>query len=356
MHFVYHYDTLIEMNDTLSDRQLRIMRYLQKVNKASRSELEKVLNDISKVTIIRDLKLLIGRGLVATSGRSVATVYTITAKAKQLKLYEPAAYLRLDQDDRDVQFTSYSPERLSRFKDCLSGREVRQVHSLIKAYKARVVDGVASRELERFIIEFSWKSAQIEGNTYSLLDTERLLKEAIRAPGHSYKEAVMLLNHKTAFEYVWQNKEIFQDLSRKDIDDVHQLLVRKLNIKTGLRQLPVGIIGTNYVPPASQIEIASHLDQFLKLVNSQSEPLIKALITLVGISYLQPFNDGNKRTARLMSNAILAAYGYPPLSYRPVDQQVFKGALILFYEQAALDYMKEIFIQQLEFSAKNYNF
>ena len=133
------------------------------------------------------------------------------------------------------------------------------------------------------------------------------------------------------------------------------MLTQNLDIGRGLRQSPVGIVGTAYVPPASQAEISSHLDQIIELINDCREPIIGSLIALVGLSYLQPFADGNKRTARLASNALLIAHDYPPLSYRTVDENAFKGALILFYEQGVADYIGEIFMQQLEFSAKNYN-
>ena len=149
-------------------------------------------------------------------------------------------------------------------------------------------------------------------------------------------------------------KTIYRRLSRTLISEIHQLLVAGLGIPFGLRKMPVGISGTVYRPPASQIELASQLDQLVQLINSQSEPVTKGLLALVGLSYLQPFADGNKRTARLVSNALLVAHDYPPLSYRDVDERFFKGALILFYEQGATSYIQDLFIEQLEFAGSTY--
>ena len=343
------------MDDTVSDRQLLILRYLDQAGTASRQELAEIIPNASRITVIRDLNRLAARGFVIVSGRGPSTTYSITAAAKQLKLYDPTAYLQQEPDSRQAQFTSFMPSHLARLANAWSGKDLDRIERLAADYRSRLGSDVASRELERFIIELSWKSSKIEGNTYSLLDTEQLIKGSVEAAGHSREEAVMILNHKTAFDYIWQHKRDYGRLSRMAIEEIHQLLTQDLGINRGLRQLPVGITGTVYVPPASQAEISSHLEQIISVVNDCREPVIRGLIALVGISYLQPFADGNKRTARLVSNALLIAHDYPPLSYRTVDENTFKGALILFYEQGPADYIKDVFLRQFEFSAKNYN-
>ena len=127
-------------------------------------------------------------------------------------------------------------------------------------------DATAQRELERFVIELSWKSSKIEGNTYTLLDTEQLIREAVEAPGHSHAEAVMILDHKRAFEYVWQHQADFRRLTRSQVEEIHALLTKDLGVRGGLRTSGVGITGTVYVPPASQVEIVAHLDGILAAI------------------------------------------------------------------------------------------
>ena len=84
-------------------------------------------------------------------------------------------------------------------------------------------------------------------------------------------------------------------------------------------------------------------------------PYAKALVSLLGISYIQPFEDGNKRTSRLMANALLMAYGCAPLSYRSVDENAYREATLVFYELNSIVSFKKIFIEQYDFAAHNYS-
>jgi Fic family protein len=85
-----------------------------------------------------------------------------------------------------------------------------------------------------------------------------------------------------------------------------------------------------------------------------NNPYAKALMSLIGISYIQPFGDGNKRTSRFMANAILLAYNLPPLSYRSVDEEEYREAMLSFYELNSIMPIKKIFINQYNFTAQNY--
>ena len=170
------------------------------------------------------------------------------------------------------------------------------------------------KEMERLGVDLSWKSSQIEGNTYSLLETERLLLEKETAAGKSKDEAVMLLNHKDALDFT----------------------------------------GTNYRPLDNEFQIREALEQMCQVVNRKENVFEKALLILLLISYIQPFDDGNKRTARIVSNALLIANNYCPLSFRTVDSIDYKKAMLLFYEQNNLSAFKQIFIEQFAFAVKTY--
>ena len=342
------------LEDTISERQILILGHLNQVNKASRQELAGVVADISRITLIRDLNNLKSKNLIYVSGRGPTTNYSITKAAGRLRLYDPATYFLQEPELRRVQFERFMIDHIGGLRNIISERQIDKVTKLASDHQLGRGSRVSNQELERFIIDFSWKSSKIEGNTYSLLDTEQLIKFSVRAAGNSHREAIMILNHKAAFDYVWQYNQNYQDLSRAKIEDVHQLLTQNLDISRGIRESPVGIIGTNYRPPTNKAEIISQLDQIIKLINNCDNPFIASLMALVGLSYLQPFADGNKRTARLVSNAILIANDYPPISYRTVNESNLKGALILFYEQNAGGYIFEIFVQQFEFSARNY--
>ena len=113
-------------------------------------------------------------------------------------------------------------------------------------------------------------------------------------------------------------------------------------------------MGSKYRPLDNLYQIAEAVGVLSKAVSRISTPYAKALTALLGISYIQPFEDGNKRTGRLMANAILLAGGKSPLSYRSVDENEYREALMAFYELNSLMPFKKIFIGQYNFAAKNY--
>ncbi len=344
------------MNATISDRSKKILQVLATGQALSRAEIQEAIKE-SRDNAIRELNRLVEQGLVVTSGEARATVYTITPQARIVVFWDVEEYLSQDPSTRQALYKSLQPELFTTIKGIIG----KPPEAIEKASTNRQAtsgsDSVTARkDLERFVIELSWKSSKIEGNTYTLLDTERLIKEAKEAVGHPHDEAVMILNHKKAFEYVWEHQNLFKELTKTQVEEVHQLLVEGLHVPIGLREHPVGITGTIYVPPASQIEIAPYLHDIISTINSIEEPLEKAMACLVLLPYLQPFADGNKRTSRLLANAVLLAHGYPPLSYRGIDEQAYKGALILFYEQGSLANFRELYLKQLEESAENYFF
>ena len=136
---------------------------------------------------------------------------------------------------------------------------------------------------------------------------------------------------------------------------LHSYVGDKLGIAKNLRKTLVGITGTNYRPLESEFQIRDALQLLFKYISSTENIYEKALLCVLGVSYIQPFIDGNKRTSRLLSNAILLSENYAPLSYRSVDEREYKEACLVFYEQNSLEPFKKIFIDQYIFSANNYN-
>jgi len=213
---------------------------------------------------------------------------------------------------------------------------------------------ILKRELERFGIELSWKSSKIEGNTYTLLEAETLIKESKAARGKTNIETLMILNHKQAFEQILKIKKDFKNLSLPLIGKLHQILTKNLSVKTGIRKHAVGITGTTYQPLGNAHQIREAMEKMVSVINTNTSPLEKALIANTMLPYIQPFTDGNKRTGRMLTNAILLAYDYYPLSYRSVDEDEFKKALIIFYEQGTIYHFKNLFLDQLIFSYNTY--
>ena len=132
------------------------------------------------------------------------------------------------------------------------------------------------------------------------------------------------------------------------------MLVKGLETEKGLRSRRVGITGTNYRPLDNAFQIREAMEETCNLINGRQNVFEKALLALLLISYIQPFTDGNKRTSRLVSNGILLAHGYCPLSFRTVDSMDYKKAMLVFYEQNNIVPFKEIFVSQYQFAVGEY--
>ena len=347
------------MNDTIiNSRQEQILKLLKEKGGLSRSDLAGQVvskKGNSRITLIRDLNGLVKNGYVVVQGKGRATNYGLVAKNPILEYVNLSNYFKVDQEKRNVKINFNNGV----YKN-LSGLYSKQEIELWEKSKTRFGEArkkldpsIYKRELERFVIEFSWKSSQIEGNTYSLIETETLIKQNIRAHGHPEDEARMILNHKDAFNSILKNKNDFKKLDFSDVVQLHNILIKGL-VASGIRSQRVMITGTNYEPLSDKNELENALRKLIKYVNSIEYPPEKALILAAMIAYIQPFADGNKRTARMLSNALLIAYDYLPLSYRNVDVNEYRSAMIVFYETNNFFNFKRIFMNQLEFAANNY--
>lgn len=311
----------------------------------------------SLATLRRDLKELCVLGFLKQIGKLKNTRYELTILGIILNPIDAHTYCAVDLDKRNGN-TSYNFSLFEKFpKNIFSKEEIKKFNEATNLFKKKSKNSskvIYQKELERFVIELSWKSSKIEGNTYSLLDTELLLKEGIKAPGHSEAETQMILNHKKAFQYILSFKEKYKKINIRLIEDVHKLLVGGLDVSFGLRAKQVGVTGSIYVPLSVSTQIGEALDDLCKAIDKLETPYEKALLALLGISYIQPFEDGNKRTARLLANAILLAYDSAPLSYRSVDEINFKESILAFYEKNSVVPMRKIFTEQYLFACSNY--
>jgi Fic family protein len=268
-------------------------------------------------------------------------------------------YFNKEIDERTIKnsFNFDLTSNLLRNVKLFTDEELQNLTDLQETYQrnvSRLTPEAYAKELERLAIDLSWKSSQIEGNTYSLLETERLLKEKETAEGKTKDEAVMLLNHKEALDYIFEDPDYLTPLSIARIEEIHSILVKDLGIDRNIRNRRVGITGTNYVPLDNEFQLREALQDLCDIVNNRDSVFEKALLLLVLISYIQPFSDGNKRVARIISNAILMAGEHCPISFRTIDSIDYKKAMLLFYEQNNITRFKEIFIDQFEFAVRTY--
>ncbi len=320
-------------------------------------EIVKAGEDVSLVTIKRALSEMVDQGFLAAAGSGRSVVYEVSIFGRIFADIDAKKYCAIEPDRR-YGLNRYNFDLFADLPaDIFSDDELNIINSATNEYERRTKDlpqTIQKKELERLIIELSWKSSKIEGNTYTLLDTEKLILENKEAAGHSKKEAIMILNHKDAFTYIHQNSAQFKSLTKKNLEELHEILVKDLSVGLGLRKRPVGVIGSKYQPLDNIHQITDAVEALSGAISKMQTPYAKALMALLGISYVQPFEDGNKRTARLMANAILLAHKCAPLSYRSVEESEYREAMLVFYEINSIVPLKKIFIWQYDFAAKNY--
>ncbi|RKZ86060.1 MAG: cell filamentation protein Fic [Candidatus Parabeggiatoa sp. nov. 3] len=315
--------------------------------------------DISYDTLKRILAKLKAKNLISSMGKGRGTTYKISVTYELFYPLNIENYFKKEQDERQVKghFNFSLITEVLTNVDLFTKEELQHLKKLQEEYTnniSQLSHSEYSRELERLAIDLSWKSSQIEGNTYSLLETERLLKEQETAEGKAKDDATMLLNHKAALDFIIAEPDYVTPLTLARIEDIHSILIRDLGIDRNIRKRRVGILGTNYKPLDNEFQIKEALCDMCNLVNSKKNSFEKALLLLVLISYIQAFNDGNKRTARIISNAVLISHNYCPISFRTVNSIDYKKAMLLFYEQNNITAFKDIFINQFEFAVKTY--
>ena len=320
---------------------------------------EKLSNSMSYATTKRILSKLVAEKLLIIKGQVKGTKNLISPAYVLFQPIDVELYYEKEIDERKIVESfnfSLITDVLSQY-DIFTNQELANLSSLQQLYTnniSQLSDFEIKKELERLAIDLSWKSSQIEGNTYSLLETERLLLDKETASGKTKEEAIMLLNHKEALDFIIEHPDYLIPLTIAKIEDIHQILIKDLAIDKNLRKRRVGISGTNYRPLDNEFQISEALSKMCDLINNKENIFEKALLTLVLISYIQPFMDGNKRTARIVSNAILMNYHHCPISYRTVSSIDYKKAMLIFYEQNNISSFKEIFINQFDFAVKTY--
>ncbi len=340
--------------------EIEILQFLHFHPLSKRSEiLPSLSRQISDRTLMRMLYEATTKGHIEVVGRGPSTRYRLTPQAHVTMELNLETYFDKDIDERQVQ-KSYNFELINDILprvDLFTQEELHKLdeaQDLFQKHLSDMSEIEYRKEMERLGIDLSWKSSQIEGNTYSLLETERLLKEKQTASGKTKEEAVMLLNHKYALDFILDVPDYLKELSVTRIEEIHALLTKELGVESNIRHHRVGITGTNYTPLDNEFQIREALEDSVRLINGKSNIFEKSLLALVLLSYIQAFTDGNKRTARIVINGILIANGFCPISFRTVDSMDYKKAMLMFYEQNNIAAFKRIFIDQFLFAVKTY--
>jgi hypothetical protein len=215
----------------------------------------------------------------------------------------------------------------------------------------------AKRILDRLLIDLSWNSSRLEGNTYSLLDTKRLIELGEAAEGRDQLEAQMIVNHKEAIEFLVNNAEEI-GFNRYTILNLHGILAQNLladpSAPGRLRHIGVGIERSTFHPLELPQLIEECFNQLLEKAAAIEDPFEQALFAMVQLPYLQPFDDVNKRVSRLSANIPFIKLNLSPLSFIDVPRALYTDAILGIYELNRVDLLRDVFIWAYERSAARY--
>jgi Fic family protein len=278
---------------------------------------------IPRQTLSRRLAALVAKGELIRVGEGAGTRYLRG---------DLEAYLRIPVPQRPA--VRYLPERATKGLPRFTRPQLELLHRSAGPHGA-TAEEAARAVRERLLVELSYASSNLEGNTYDLLQTEALIKYGQMANGKSALEAKMILNHRDAIRYLLDNIDAVA-VDWKTLRDLHALLSDGLLGDPGdsgrIRRRVVAITHSSYRPLDNEFQLREAVDALLAAVNGEAEPYNRSLMLMTGISYVQAFADCNKRTGRVMANLPLLQASLPPLSFITVDKEAYTRGLLAYYE------------------------
>ncbi len=337
----------------LTDQAL--LEYIAAHPGAGREDVRRnVAPEVSSPTVWRALKRLVDAGRLEVFGKGRATGYSLAGSAVV------RAHLQTPYNRR--RLAVYRKKFVDRYvpnKSFYLGRDDRQrLHEVGRPMPPeRQAGAFARRILERLLVDLSWASSRMEGNTYDILQTERLIRFGEEAAGKDRKEAVMILNHKEAIQFVVDHlAEI--SINRLDLFGIHALLADGLLVDPAmagrLRRMPVGISSSSYLPLDDRFAIEEEFGALVEKAAAITDPFEQSFFLLVHIPYLQAFEDINKRTSRIASNIPLLKADLAPMSFLTMDDGAYIDGLIGIYELNNISLLREVYVDAYLASAENY--
>ncbi|MFV0450116.1 MAG: Fic family protein [Vibrio sp.] len=347
----------------------------------SRSEIQDLISfDIGEKTLQRRLKKLVEGSQIAALGQRSAVKYVSLAYAKdtsstnqkneswlddglllseisltKLKCLETPSYARTKVSYNSSLIEDYVPNKTRYVSENIANK----LRMLGQRFNKKLAAGTYAKDIaQRLLIDLSFNSSRLEGNTYSILDTERLLQAGEAADGKFDEETIMILNHKEAIMFLIENAEELS-VTPFVIRNLHQLLSQDLlpdSLSCGkIRQVEVKITKTSYLPLNASQQLEEIFTLLLRKAEKIHDPFEQSFFLLIHLSYLQAFVDVNKRTARLSCNLPFIKDNLCPLSFIDVPKDDYVQTLIYFYETGDYEPALEVFVWAYERSSQQYD-
>ena len=330
---------------------------------------------IPRRTAQRWIKQLIGEGKIRGAGKGRARRYFVVAQASPRAADEDTfpGFIPLSADSRDILTYVDQPLQARRpvgyqreFLDSYEPNQTWYLPESLRRQLRRMGDtGQADRPagtygraiLNRLLIDLSWASSNLEGNTYTRLDTRELIEHGKAAQGKAAAETQMILNHKAAIELLIDNADT-ASFNRYTILNLHSALSENLlpnpSDEGRLRQHAVEIGKSAYRPLSIPTQIGELFDSLLEKANRISDPFEQSFFVMVHLPYLQPFADVNERTSRLAANLPLIRANLCPLTFLDVPEQAYSRAMLGAYELTRFELLRDLYVWAYERSTHEY--
>lgn len=306
---------------------------------------------ISESTAARYLSDLSSAGRIQRSGEGRATVYLADAAD---------SYLSRRQASDDRLPIEYDFDRIRAYSTGSSFFNAQQKAELIEhgsLQKSVTHDEYLLSVHKKLLVEASWASSALEGNTYSLIDTQELFERGIEMTGAGIEETQMLLNHKHAIEYTLSNINDI-GISRRDIINIHALLSEGLMKDPAdvgkIRSRAVGVGQSTYRPIDVPSILSEEFDVMIQVANEINDPFEQSFFLLANIAYLQPFADVNKRTSRMVSNIPLLKSGMMPMSFYQMSRSGYEKGMLHYYETGDFRRLAKEYLDCYKISARRF--
>ncbi len=337
-------------------------------------------DESDRKTIQRALKSLVSEGLLKAEGAARARVYLATTRDEKILSQASATasskidFIRSKEGHALWQYISqpfrsrppigynqnflrsYVPNQ-SFYLSAQDRAELWKIGTVEQ--KIRPAGTYARHILNRLLIDLSWNSSRLEGNTYSLLETKRLIEDGESAIGKDIEETQMILNHKAAIEYIVDFAATEEEINSHEVRSIHALLSENLLGDPGasgrIREIIVGISGTTYMPLENPHLLKECFELFIAKLNLIEDPFEQSFFSMVHLSYLQTFEDVNKRTARIVANIPLIRKNLRPLSFADVDQDSYVKSLLGVYEKNDVSLLRDLYLWAYVRSSQKYS-
>jgi Fic family protein len=342
------------MNMPITERQQKIIDVFLESPSETRAVGDFVDFGVERTTVFRDIKKLVQTGLLLSEGKA----YRVNTDSD--------AYLRWDlsRAPHHREPVRYNPKLLGDYQPnstfLLSDEQLLLLEHAGKVGgvdKAKEKEKLYERVLASLLIDLTHASSNLENVNISWLDTKTLIEFGERPAGFTEQQMRIVLNHKEAISYL---KEHGAKLSfaKRDLLDIHSLLIQGLlgdpSAVGALRSVVVRFDDSKYLPPDNPHQLKEIFDEFCEKVDAITNPYEQAFFAMVFISYIQPFQDGNKRTSRIAMNIPFVKHALAPFSFSDIRGRDYTFGLLAFYERGRHSFLANAFTLAYQKSAARY--